>query len=303
MIILKSKRFLTAVFILFLLFQLVFLVMISPQMINYRKKVSKIHLSAEEPNGEQWLENSEFGNSKDWDLGLSGDDSDMEIDISSGQTNFKVLGNESKYNFYSDLTTDWNWNEALNPNFPRLPDSTDLNSSGASAGHYWDEGPDQSVAVNWNRTLNIGVDMSDYEITSASLKAIVNGSVQATPSIDDDGGDEFTGAIDVMSDYDVDQNPTGGNFSGATGDYVLFYVLVSDNENKNVFEIAHNQTTHLGQDDPLIENMYDTTLVCVPEETLIYYLTTVLSENYKNFTISVGMRIWCEDNFGQDADN
>jgi hypothetical protein len=44
-------------------------------------------------------------------------------------------------------------------------------------------------------------------------------------------------------------------------------------------------------------------MVTIPGDTLIYYLTSVLGHDYKDFKISVGMRIWCEDNFGQDADN
>ncbi len=192
----------------------------------------------------------------------------------------------------------------MNLNFPAFPDHYDLNSSGACVSHYWDEGADQSVAVNWNRILEMPVNISDYVITSANITAIFNATVQATPSLDDDpgGGEHYTGAIDVMSDDGIDQDPVQP-FQASTGDFVRFYVLISDIESYNIFEVAYYQTWELGQDMPEINHLNDTVMVTIPEETLMYYLTSVLGHDYKDFTISVGMRIWCEDNFGQDADN
>ncbi|KKL89068.1 hypothetical protein LCGC14_1918400, partial [marine sediment metagenome] len=252
----------------------------------------------------EWLDNPTFETPIDpWYNTTEGDSSDINATSDFNQANFEVIGNKGKYEFYSDLTQDSNWNKVKNPNFPAYPDIAIINSSGASVSHYWDESADQSVAVNWNRLLEVPVNMSDYTITSANLTAIFNATVQATPSIDDNGPDDFTGAIDVMSDSGVDTNPTGGYFQGSTGDYVRFYVLLSDINNNSVFEVAHNQTWKLGQDSPLIDHIDDTVMVTVPENILIFYLTTVLSYNFKNFTISIGMRIWCEDNFAQDADN
>ncbi|MHA1376085.1 MAG: hypothetical protein ACTSR7_17545, partial [Promethearchaeota archaeon] len=252
----------------------------------------------------EWLDNPTFETPiSPWYNTTEGDASDINATTDSNQANYDVLGEKKEYEFYSDLTQDSNWNKSKNPNFPAYPDTAIINASGACVSHYWDESADQSVAVNWNRILNMPVNMSDYVITSANLTAIFNATVQATPSIDDNYPNEFTGAIDVLSDSGVDTNPTGGYFQGSTGDYVRFYVWISDPANTSIFEVAYYQTLNLGQDSPLIDHLGDTVMVTVPENILIFYLTSVLNYNYKNFRISIGMRIWCEDNFAQDADN
>jgi hypothetical protein len=268
-------------------------------------KTQKIFLSETKtyPN-KLWVENPTFSNTiTPWYSSKDGDPSDVLASNSTNQANFEILGEKYDYDFYSDLTQDSNWNKSKNPNFPAYPDTAIINASGACVSHYWDESADQSVAVNWNRILTMPVNMSDYVITSANLTAIFNATVQATPSIDDNYPNEFTGAIDVLSDSGVDTNPTGGYFQGSTGDYVRFYVWISDPANNSVFEVAYNQTTNLGQDSPLIDHLDDTVMVTIPENIFIFYLTTVLGYDFNNFRISIGMRIWCEDNFGQDADN
>jgi len=252
----------------------------------------------------EWLDNPTFETPiEPWYNTTEGDISDINATVDSNQANYEVLGEKNEYEFYSDLTQDSNWNKSKNPNFPAYPDTSVINASGACVSHYWDESADQSVAVNWNRMLTMPINMSDYFITSANLTAIFNATVQATPSIDDNYPNEFTGAIDVMSDSGVDTNPTGGYFQGSTGDYVRFYVWISDPANDSIFEIAYNQTADLGQDSPLIDHLDDTVMVTIPKNVLIFYLTSVLSYNFEDFRILIGMRIWCEDNFGQDADN
>ncbi|NHJ19592.1 MAG: hypothetical protein EAX91_01520 [Candidatus Lokiarchaeota archaeon] len=252
----------------------------------------------------EWLDNPTFETPiTPWYNVSEGDLSDINANSDNNQANYEILGEKNTFEFYSDLTQDSNWNKTKNPNFPAYPDAAIINASGAAVSHYWDEGADQSVAVNWDHMLSMPVNMSDYVITSANLTAIFNATVQATPSIDDNAPNEFTGAIDVMSDSGVDTNPTGGYFQGSTGDYVRFYVWISDPANNSIFEVAYNQTSKLGQDNPLIDHIDDSVMVTIPENIFIFYLTTVLNYNFKNFRISIGMRIWCEDNFGQDADN
>jgi len=264
-----------------------------------------LHTQSESHLSTQILEDSSFDSPLGyWNNSVEGDKTDVNATNGNGVANLVILGNKEEYNFYSDLTQDWNWNASKNLDFPALPDHYDINSSGACVSHFWSEGADQSIAVNWNRTLEMPVDISDYVITSANITAIFNATVQATPSLDDSaiGGDEHTGAIDVLSDDSIDQDPSQP-FQASMGDFVRFYVLISDTENENVFEVAHYQTWELGQDLPEINYLNDTVMVTVPEETLVYYLTSVLGQDFKDFTISVGMRIWCEDNFAQDADN
>lgn len=72
--------------------------------------------------------------------------------------------------------------------------------------------------------------------------------------------------------------------------------MISDIENNNEFQIAENQTTDLGQDSPEVNNYSDTILNLVPQDVLISYLTTVLEEDNYNFTITLGIDIYCEDN-------
>ncbi len=247
----------------------------------------------------EWLDNPTFETPIDpWYNTTEGDISDINATTTLNQANYEVLGKKYDYEFYSDLTQDSNWTKSKNPNFPAYPDTTNINASGACVSHYWDESADQSVAVNWYRILNMPVDMSDYVITSANLTAIFNATVQATPSWDQPG-DDFTGAIDVLSDSGIDP----ADFQASTGDYVRFYVWISDIANNSIFEVAYNQTWKLGQDSPIIDHINDTLMVTIPEDILIFYLTSVLSYNFNNFTILIGMRIWCEDNFPQDADN
>ena len=132
--------------------------------------------------------------------------------------------------------------------------------------------------------------MSDYEITSASLSAVVNGSV-ATFSADPP---DYSDGVDTAND---------GCDQFATGDYVRFYILFSDLNKDKVYEAAYNQTYNLGQEaDPEIDKMYDTQMIPVTEETLIFFLTSILNSDDYNFTLTIGMRIWCEDNFPQDSD-
>ncbi len=287
----------------------VFFTSIFLNLIQFREdpdeKVSILHTQSEKHYTEQFLDDPSFDSPiNNWNNSVEGDETDVNATNHNGAANFEILGDKREYNFYSDLTQDWNWNASINPNFPALPDHYDINSSGACVSHFWHEGADQSVAVNWNRILEMPANISDYIITSANITATFNATVQATPSLDDSaiGGDEHTGAIDVLTDDGIDQDPTQP-FQASTGDFVRFYVLISDTDSNNVFEVAYYQTWELGQDLPEINHMNDTIMVTVPEETLVYYLTSVLGQDFKDFTISVGMRIWCEDNFAQDADN
>jgi len=72
---------------------------------------------------------------------------------------------------------------------------------------------------------------------------------------------------------------------------------------EKVYEVAYNQTVDLGKDSAgLTDTMPDTFMTTVSEEDLIFYLTSVLSSDFQNFTITLGVRIWCEDNWWSDRD-
>ncbi|MHA1148065.1 MAG: PKD domain-containing protein [Promethearchaeota archaeon] len=271
---------------------------------NENKDIPTIQSTYKEYYTEEWLDNPTFTKPvTQWFNISTGDNSDVNASLAGEEARYEVLGNKTTYTFYSDLTQDRNWNIAHSNNVPTYPDVHVLNNSGACVSHYWIEDANQSVAVNWNRTINMPIDMSDYTITSANISATFNASVQSSPSLDDSsiGGAQFTGAVDVMSDSGIDQDPTQP-FQGSTGDYVRFYILISDTEGTFFFEIAYNQTYNLGQDLPEISTISDKLMKSIPESFLIFYLESVLSKNHKNFTITIGMHVFCEDNFAQDAD-
>jgi len=88
-----------------------------------------------------------------------------------------------------------------------------------------------------------------------------------------------------------------------TYDYVKFYVLISDLSKSKVYEAAYNQTVNIGQDtegNPHL--MPDTYMINVSEQDLMFYLSSALSTDNHNFTVTLGVRIWCEDNRLSDGD-
>ncbi|GAH75169.1 unnamed protein product, partial [marine sediment metagenome] len=92
--------------------------------------------------------------------------------------------------------------------------------------------------------VSMPLNMSDYIITSASISAIVNATVTASPggyhSVPQGWGIETPG--DDTGPYQDD------NDQFFTGDYVRFYILLSDLEKEKVYEVAYNQTVDLGKD-------------------------------------------------------
>ncbi|MFX1570191.1 MAG: hypothetical protein ACFFCV_17675, partial [Promethearchaeota archaeon] len=130
-------------------------------------------------------------------------------------------------------------------------------------------------------------DMSDYVIKSASIQSIINATVDENL---DRYEDYLTGDLARTDpNYDVD--------TYSIGDFIQYYILISDLEKNNVYEIAHHQTTYIGSGDPPGKDyLYDSYMASVSQEDLIFYLSSVLSSDHHNFTITLGIRIWCEDN-------
>ena len=238
----------------------------------------------------EWLQNGNFTTGTDpWYNTTEGDGTDVNATYSAGAANYEIKGENGIFELYEDPPTASNWTRTLNPNFPSYPDTATITSEGAYVSHFWNEGADQSVSANWEHNVTMPVNMDEYEITSASLEAVVNATVTTYSA------QPYSDGIEAGNDYIR-------TTQYATGDYVRFYVLISDRNKNNVYEVAYNQTSDLGQDSPVISQMGDTFMVTVPEETLMFYLTSVLSADYYNFTVILGIRIWCEDNFAQDSD-
>ena len=230
-----------------------------------------------------WLDNPTFEDPIEpiWFPDIEGDESDVDTSTSLNQANLQILGEEYTFEVIAD-PPDGNWTAVNNPSFPRFPDNHFTDSAGLNVYHYWDEGEDQThntPSVRWQRNFTMPVNMADYIITSASIQSTFNATVTVEP--------HSGGGIDCPGDT----LPQSSTF-----DYARFYVLVSDPNNMYEYEIAYNQTIDLGQDSPEISNYTDTLMVNIPEDVLIAFLTSIFKENNFNFTITLGIDIYCEDN-------
>ncbi len=287
----KSVYFIT----LFLIFGMIFLSSLNIQNQNLKKNMeyNTLKLSTIKEYQKQWLKNSNFSIPVDpWESQVQGDASDINSFSSVGQANYEVIGEQRSYSNISGTPLSSEWTKVHNPEFPLYPDTSTINSDGCYVSHTFAEGADQFPSVHWERNVSMLVDMEDYIITSASLSAVVNASVTASP------GDWGGGGIEAPGDA------TGsGSTQNYTWDYVRFYVLLSDLTKTKVYEVAYNQTIDLGTDlAGATDTMLDTFMATVSEEDLIFYLTSILSSDFQNFTITLGIRIWCEDNWWSDRD-
>ncbi|MFX0180018.1 MAG: hypothetical protein ACFE78_07490 [Candidatus Hodarchaeota archaeon] len=263
-------------------------------------KEGKIHSSPIEEYTKEWLKNNNFsGTENPWKSKIIGDSTDISATFTPGQVNYNIFGEERTFSKISGTPLLSEWTKVHNPEFPAYPDDSNITPEGCWATHSWYEASDQSPSVHWDRNITMPVDMSDYIITSASLTAIVNATVTAYPGSMNTSpqgwGVETPG--DDTGPYQDD------NDQFFTGDYVRFYVLLSDLTKEKEYEVSYNQTSDLGKDSAgSYDYMSDTFTTTVSEEDLIFYLTSVLSSDYRNFTITLGIRIWCEDNWWSDRD-
>ncbi|MFX1502162.1 MAG: hypothetical protein ACFFDH_14455 [Promethearchaeota archaeon] len=270
------------------------------------KDFSNLGLSAQESNTTQWLDNTNFSTSDNWisAKGTLGDPDDVDAHIGGGSANYFVIGGNHSFTAVSgtpNSSTSLGWYRFNNPKFPADPDTDEINSEGCFVSHEWTEGGDSSPSVHWEKNVSMPADinMSEYIITSASLSAVISATVTAYP-----GGSSSSPSgygIEVAGD---DTGPyQGDNNQFNTGDYIRFYVLLSDLAKTKNYEAAWNKTVDLGKDSAgATDTMTDTLMTTVSEEELIFFLTSALSSDYHNFTITLGIRIWCEDNWYSDRD-
>ncbi|MHA1339783.1 MAG: hypothetical protein ACTSRZ_03215 [Promethearchaeota archaeon] len=246
----------------------------------------------EEKYSKQVLKNSQFNYpANEWSFETIGDETDLDYSFSNNRTDIMILGEENHFELIAD-PPDNSWQQGINPDFPTLPDTAAINEGGCFVSHQWAEDADQSPSVHWTKNISMPLNMSDYIITSANLSVIINATVKA------DGDNPISEwGIEVPGDA------TQGGTQHATYDYARFYVLISDRSGAKKYEVAYFQTVSLGSDSAGVEEILpDTYLVTVPEEALIFYLTDVLSVDYYNFSVILGIRLWCEDNWNSDKD-
>lgn len=243
-----------------------------------------------------WIEDPSFDLIVDspWIQTETGDYSDINGTIINGQANFQILGESRDFAEISGVpnsSSSLGWQKFRNENF-QYPQKAIINSSGLYVSHFWDEvelgGLNQTKnypSVHFRNTISMPVDMEDYFINSASLDVIFNASVG--PNIDTPN-DNYT---DFSQDEDV----------FAIGDFVIFYVLISDVNYTTSYTVGLNKTKYLGQygnGNPSILSIPDSPLAIVDEPDLIRALNAAFEKdiNHSNFIISLCMDIFSEDN-------
>jgi len=240
----------------------------------------------------QWLNNSDFSTQDNWFYikGTQGDNSSTDANISNGAANYKILGNRKEFSLLSGTinSSSWTgWGIYNNSDF-LLPDITEINETGCYVYHYLDENENGGAgqvhnfpSVHFRKNASLSEDLLDYEISSAALNVIFNASVDSN--------------VDAPGDT-VGQS--------AIWDSATFYVEITDLENSYAFRVAEYKTTTLGQDSPLNLTISDTSLTIVPENDLITALNLALEKDpsHSNFTIIMGIDIFCEDNDFPDYD-
>jgi hypothetical protein len=288
----KKKFFLYFVIILFIAsLNLV----IFNQNLNVAEQQTTIKTSAVKTHVGEWLTNTGFNDSIDpWFYSIEGDSSDVTATYSLGQGNLEITGDQGYFSEISGTPTSGDWLNVTNPAFPALPDYHGIDEFGCEANHTWIDPDDtnQSPSVHWQQNITMPVNMADYVITSASISAVFNASVTTSPG----------GAATPNDFYGVD---TPADTVAQPGDYdtARFYVLISDIEDNEVYEVAWYQTVDLGQDSgPEISNITDSLMNTVVEEALIYFLSSLFARDNYDFKVTLGIRIKCVDNFNYDRD-
>ncbi|MFX0005641.1 MAG: hypothetical protein ACFFAV_02815 [Candidatus Hermodarchaeota archaeon] len=289
------------VIIFMIIIGLIFIPMIGyffPNYVGKNKLMSLNMLQVQNPllfnrisHHEQWIENSNFDVNDNWTTFMEGDATDLSLNIDNSSANYEIIGDYGTQNFYEDGTSA-NWTKLQNEDNIVLPDYFDPISSGGSGmddrGWYsyffWPDNQPQSVKVQWRKNFTMNVNISDYYITSASLEAWINGTVDDSPVNGggiDRPGDTLAGGTTVQI---------------ATGDFARFFIMISDVDKNREFIATQYQTDDLGKDGPPgITQLNDTLITPVNEETLIFYLEQALQYDHQNFAITLGMYFWCED--------
>ena len=239
-----------------------------------------------------WLDNPTFEDPiTPWYNTTEGDASDIIAFTDINQANYKILGDSGVLQV-DDALNSSDWSVFQNPKKPVLPDTYSINSAGAEVYHYWDEDVNQTrntPSIHWKRNIQMPVNMSNYIITSASLEVVYNATVTVSPH--------------AITGRGIDRDGDAGLSAYAIGDFAEFYILISDIDNTQEYQLAYYQTIDLGRDIPFTPNITDTLMNSVPEDVLISLLSAVLSTDNYNFTITMGIDIYCEDNeFGADWD-
>jgi len=291
--IIKKTLCLTILIILLvLIFNFFFITQLNFKINENRSELFQI--STSNPS-EQWLRNINFTTQEAWfyTKGNTGDNSTVDAFISNEQANLRVIGDSRVFSNISgtpNSSTSIGWYKSRNENL-QYPQSAIINASGCHVYHIWNEvefgGANQTKnypAVHFRNNVTMPVDMTDYIITSASLDVIFNATVGSNI---DTPRDDYAGS----QDEDL----------FAIGDFVTFYVLISDINFSNPYVVGYNKTKYLGQygnGNPSILNITDSFLHIVDDQDLIRALTAAFEKDpdHSDFIITLGIDIFSEDN-------
>ncbi len=227
---------------------------------------------------EPWLTNSNMTSPIEptWYSTVGGADT-TGIDAMDGQgmANVTVVGDSGVVSIEEDHDswTPSNWYTKQNPSFPVEP-TYEINAHGAGISYTWDENTDQTGNAPcglYKRQYDVGKDLSNYSITSASIQAEINGSVGANVEAPSEGGGQF-----------------------AVGDIIRWYILLSDDTGATSYEIAWNQSWSLG--DGAILTAPDTVMNNVSNSILGVFLESIFDQDKTSVNITLGIQIICEDN-------
>lgn len=248
-----------------------------------------INLSDEVKDTKQWLNNSNFDSQELWISSELGDNTDVEGEIEAGEAKFVILGENRLFNNISGIpinSSSQKWFSMKESVLSVLPDNIGLDEYGFWADNEYDETVDQSrnnPIIHWKKNVTLPVDMSDYIITATNLSAIFN----ATADIN----------LETPTDTLLDSG------YAAEYDHARFFVLVSDLENIESYELAFNQTVDLGigtwgrTGTGGQNSVNDTEMTPLVDDDLAFFLSRVLSHDNRNFTFTLGIDIYCEDNY------
>ena len=234
-----------------------------------------------------WLENSNFSSPTidPWYNTTKGDSTDIRASVSKGQADYIVIGNEGRKEISNVFQDSSKWTPFKKSDLELFPDNYDVDSEGAWCDHYYDEDANQFPKIYWRYNVSMGLDMSDYEITSTEIEATINASVDANFDVE---GDNLAHVGDGIESRDL-------------FDSIYYSIEVSDMNLSplNTYLIAENRTTNLGDDvAPTYLSIPETSLTFSDPKDIAFYIQRVLQADpgNDNFTIILGISIVCADN-------
>jgi len=243
-----------------------------------------------------WITNGQFSSgTTNWTSDVDGDASDFTLGVSGGSANYVLEGDTGSFNLAANPpdNSSGEWYISSDPYFPSAADpyQDGVNSDGLWFRHYFNEGTGlytQLASRLWSRDFTLDRNISDYVITTASLSATFNATVYRDVDIPGDSyADQAGNPITYTSSYDFGR----------------FFLLLSDVGRNIIYEAGYYHIDSLGSGYSGTVSMSDTGLITVTGDTLIYYLTSILNQDYQTFSVALGIRVYCEDNRSpQDTD-